>query len=90
MSVFDDPEQMPKHRKPAWLSGGEGRDPLFRIEATSLADRASAVPVGLAVRYDGMRAHAVVEPAAACSYAALMTALCLTRAFWVEVSCPPQ
>lgn len=90
MSVFDDPQQLPKHRKPAWLAGGEGRDPLFHIRLTSLTNHVDRLPVALAVRYDGLRGHAVVEPATTCPFVAYMAALCLTRASWLEVQCHPN
>lgn len=81
MSVFREPELIPKHRKPAWLPGGEGRDSLFHIDARLLLP-------GLQVRLDGQPGHAVLEPAELCTMLAFQAALCRTRGTWMEVPCP--
>lgn len=81
MSVFENPEKLPKHRKPVWMEGGIGRDPLFRMNQNLL-------PKELTLRCTGNDGHALVEPAYVCKYLAYSSALCGTRTSWAEVLCP--
>ena len=50
MSVFDDPDKLPKHRKPFWMRGGEGRDSLFKMDQKNLCP-------DLNLRYNGQKSH---------------------------------
>ncbi len=78
MSVtMDDPAKLPRPRKPRYL-GGEGRDPLFRMLATSLTD-------DLVLHLDEKRpatSHALVAPARACPFEAYQIAIHETRRDW--------
>lgn len=78
MSVFDDPERLPKHRKPCWMNGGEGRDPLFQMNADQ-------IPVELVWRYHGQKAHILVEPAYTCKFNDFLSAIYTTRLSWSEI-----
>ena len=75
MSVYENPEKLPKHRKPSWMDGGEGRDPLFQINQKDLSSN-------LKLRYDGKESHALIEPANICKYFEYSSALCSTRKYW--------
>lgn len=81
MSVFSDPASLPKHRKPAWMSGGEGRDPLYSIEEASL-------PGELAAIRDGCSCHFFWAPAMACPYRLYLSVLYGTQRSWREEPCP--
>ncbi len=77
MSVaLDHPNHLPKPRLPRSL-GGEGRDPVFRVNR-------SALPETLAVRTDSYP-HALVEPAERCLLAEFEAHLAETRTAWRKV-----
>jgi hypothetical protein len=80
MSVFDNPNHLPKHRKPKWMPGGEGRDTLFEIDSQFLIG-------GIAIRNSDLKGHCLVEPSLVCPYSVYATAICSTRTNWRKVLC---
>ena len=81
MSVFADPNRLPKHRKPYWLFGGEGRDPLYSLDK-------EAIPKTLLSRQNGELSHYLIEPATSVLYPVFVQALYSTQRSWKEVPCP--
>jgi hypothetical protein len=74
MSVaLDAALNLPKPRLPRSL-GGEGRDPVFRMETAN-------IPTALVLQKDRYP-HALVEPSRRCPLAAFETGLMSTRPFW--------
>ena len=80
MSVFSDPGHLPKHRKPAWMFGGEGRDPLFVLADVLL-------PCDLVTTEEGTIKHYLIEPFVECPYSRYASALYHTCEHWQEVPC---
>ena len=80
MSVFDDPVHLPKHRKPKWMIGGEGRDNLFEIDAQFISGE-------IVARNNGTQGHVLVEPSVDCLYSVYATAICNTRSYWRKILC---
>ena len=81
MSVtLDDAFKLPRHRLPARL-GGEGRDPVFHLEARQL-------PPALAVRRDAVPAehHGLVEPTVRCTFIDYQSTIQSTRHHWTLLS----
>lgn len=81
MSVtLDDPFKLPRHRLPVRL-GGEGRDPVFHLEAGQL-------PSVLAMRRDAAPAehHGLVEPTFRCTFVDYQSAIQSTRHHWIPWS----
>ena len=74
MSVaVDDAHHLPKHRRPRSL-GGEGRDPVFALEAAILLPH-------LTLRVD-RHPHALVEPSLPCPLSEYDATLAGTRPSW--------
>jgi hypothetical protein len=76
MSVaLDDPSALPAHRRPPEF-GGDGDDPLWRIEESDLAGPLTCVPDEL------LPGHAFVEPAYQMPLEDYQVALAETRQQW--------
>ena len=69
----DDPCHLPDHRRPRSL-GGEGRDPVFAMDV-------STMPVSLVVRRDTLT-HALIGPRHLCPCVEYEQALYRTRQSW--------
>ena len=80
MSTSIDPKQLPRHRRPAWLNGGESNDPCWRITSQDL-------PGSLACRDQPPGSHHVlIEPAQIMTIDGYQQALRSTSPNWEEVT----
>ena len=77
MSVaMNDLRKLPKFRLPQ-IFGGDGRDPVFAMEANSLPELLNLRPVNMP--------HALVEPRTSCQFLLYEQALHKTRPFWRKI-----
>jgi hypothetical protein len=72
-----DPANLPRNRRPAQVSGGTGKDPVWEIDTDDLGPNLQYV--------QDKPTHGVVAPKPPMTLADLEQALAATRARWVRV-----